>query len=108
MSESCKKVLYIYAPTCLKVGMADKNPPNKDEKEMLAWLKSQPGMYERLEQIRSLQDSDPDLDRAELELLELVQSLGASSFQQILQRKSDAAAERSSEEPHLRKHGKKN
>lgn len=46
---------------------------------MLDWLKSQPDLYERLKQIRSLQSSDPDLDRAELELLELTQAIGASS-----------------------------
>jgi len=75
---------------------------------MLAWLKSHPDMYKRLEQIRSLERSDPDLNRAELDLLELTQSVGASSFQRILQQKCDAASEEALKEPAMRKHGKKN
>lgn len=87
--------------------MADKNPSYKDEAEMLTWLKSQPELYARLKQIRALQSSNPDLDRAELELLELTRSIGASSFKEILQQKSGAAATRASQELPLRKHGKK-
>lgn len=75
---------------------------------MLTWLKSQPELYERLKRIRSLQSSDPDLERAELELLELTRAIGASSFKEILQQKSDAAATRAAQELPIRKHGKKN
>ena len=84
--------------------MADK----KRDKNMLAWLNKHPDVYERLEQIRSLQSSDPDLDRAELELLELTRSIGASSFKEILQQKCDVASEEALEEPAMRKQGKKN
>lgn len=84
--------------------MADK----KRDEEMLAWLNSHPELYERLDEIRSLQSSDPDLDRAELELLELTRAIGASSFKEILQQKCDAASEEALEEPSIRKQGKKN
>lgn len=87
--------------------MADQDPTNKDEQALFNWLKSQPELYERLKQIRSLQSSDPDLDRAELELLELTRAIGASSFKEILQHKSDAAAARSVEELPVRKQSKK-
>lgn len=75
---------------------------------MLKWLKSQPDMYERLEQIRELEEKDHGLDHVELELLELVQSIGATSFRRIVQQKSDEAAQQKLEESNSRRHGKKN
>lgn len=54
-------------------------------------------MYEQLKRIRELESSDPEIDRAELELFELVKSIGASSFQQILQQKSDTVEQRQRE-----------
>ena len=79
----------------------------KDSK-LLDWLKARPGMYEQLERIRELESSDPEFDRAELELFELVKAIGASSFQQILQQKSDVAEQRERERSKVRTHSKKN
>lgn len=87
MAAARDKGLYNEEMIWLKIGMALKPSLNEQDQEMLEWLKDQPGMYEKLKEIRALQVSDPDLNRAELELLELVQSIGASSFGEILQRK---------------------
>ena len=81
---------------------------SKDDSKLLDWLKAHPEMYEQLERIRELESSDPQIDRAELELFELVKAIGASSFQQILQQKSDAAERRERENSKLRTHSKKN
>ena len=65
-------------------------------------------MYEHLKRIRELESSDPQIDRAELELFELVKSIGASSFQHILQQKNDVAEQEEREHSKVRVHSKKN
>ena len=79
-----------------------------EDNKLLDWLKARPEMYEQLKRIRELESSDPQIDRAELELFELVKSIGASSFQQILQQKSDTAEQRQREHSKVRVHSKKN
>lgn len=54
--------------------------------KMLDWLKGQPEVYEKLEQMQELEADDPELEKAELDLLELLRSIGAASFGRILQR----------------------
>jgi hypothetical protein len=76
--------------------------------EMLNWLKSHPDVYEKLKQMRDLEAGDPHLDKAELELLELVKAMGASSFQRILQQKSETAEQLAKDKATRRTHGKKN
>ena len=76
--------------------------------ELLDWLKSRPEMYEQLERIQELESGDPELDKAELELFELIKAIGASSFQQILQQKSDAAEQRQRKCSKSRTQSKKN
>ena len=78
-----------------------------EESKLLDWLKARPAMYEQLKRIRELESSDPQIDRAELELFELVKSIGASSFQHILQQKSDVAEQEEREHSKVRVHSKK-
>ena len=77
------------------------------DRKLLNWLKSRPELYEQLERIQELELGDPELDKAELELYELVKAIGASSFQQILQLKSDAAEQRQRASSKSRTQGKK-
>ena len=79
-----------------------------EDLKLLNWLKSRPELYEQLERIQGLELEDPELDKAELELYELVKSIGASSFQQILQQKSDVAEQRQRAISKSRTQGKKN
>jgi len=65
-------------------------------------------MYEQLKRIRELESSDPQIDRAELELFEWVKSIGASSLQRTLQHKSDEAEQEKREHSKIRVHSKKN
>lgn len=81
---------------------------SKHDSELLEWLKTQPEVLGKLEQMRLLERDDPDLERAEFELLELVKSMGAASMQRILQNKSDRASEESRKQSGGRIHGKKN
>ena len=79
-----------------------------EESKLLDWLKARPEMYEQLKRIRELEFSDPQIDRAELELFELVKSIGASSFQHILQQKSDVTEQEERERSKVRVPSKKN
>ena len=79
-----------------------------EESKLLDWLKARPEMYEQLKRIRELESSDPQIDRAELELFELVKSIGASSLQHILQHKSDVAEQEERKHSKIRVHSKKN
>lgn len=83
------------------------NRKDKDLK-MLDWLKSHPEVLEQLERMRELEEEDPELDTAELDLLELSRAISASSFERILQRKCDLASGEQLEQSGVRVHGKKN
>lgn len=80
----------------------------KDMEGTLEWLKNRPELLKRLEQMRELEGSDPDLDMAELELLELGKGMCGSSLKRILEEKAAAAEEDVLREGRARKQGKKN
>lgn len=78
------------------------------DKELLNWLNQNPQLKEKLQHIQRLEQSDPDIDFAELDLLETTRSIGQLSFKRILQDKSDALAKDAQSRPNTRKQGKKN
>ena len=80
----------------------------REPEEILEWLKGRPELLKRLEQMRELEGSDPDLDMAELELLELGKGMCGSSLRAILQQKSEAAEVEVRRQTGARKQGKKN
>jgi hypothetical protein len=86
--------------------MAEKQ--NTDE--TIAWLRENPQLLEKLERIREMEgeSSDTDFDRIELEMLELVKSMGADSLGRCAQSKEDKAVESVKQSKTCRIHGKKN
>lgn len=78
------------------------------DKDLLNWLNQNPQLKEKLQRIHQLEQSDPDIDFAELDLLETTRSIGQLSFKRILQDKSDALTKDAVAEKDTRKQGKKN
>lgn len=81
---------------------------SKRDSEMLEWLKDHPEIYIQLEHFRQLTQDDPDLEKAELELLEISKSIGAQGLREILQSKSDQASAEKKQDPGIRIGSKKN
>lgn len=86
--------------------MAKKKTPEK----VMAWLREQPELLEKLEQMRQMEEdgTDTDFDRIELEMLELVKSMGASSLGRCVEGKQSKAEETSKAGGACRIHSKKN
>ena len=76
----------------------------------MSWLRGNPELLEKLNRMRRLEadGSAVDIDRLELEMLELVKSMGASSFGRCLQSKENKAFESAKAQGGGRIHSKKN
>lgn len=77
---------------------------------LLRWVSTKPELLERLERMRQIEhdEEDGDIERIELEMLELVRSIGAESFGRCVQNKEAKALERAKAQGGGRLHGKKN
>ena len=80
------------------------------EKQLLEWVKHKPELFEKLQQMQALEQDgeDIDLDGLELELLELVKSMGAQSFGRCVQAREEKAFELAKSKGGGRLHSKKN
>ena len=78
--------------------------------ETLTWLEANPELLEKLDCMRRIEadDSDMDVVRIELDMLELVKSIGAESFGRCVQSKEAQAIELQQSKAASRIHGKKN
>ena len=78
--------------------------------ELLAWLGSQPELLEKLNRLQEMEADglDTNIDRIELDILELVKSIGASSFGRCIDGKEAGAVERAEAQTDCRVHSKKN
>lgn len=86
--------------------MAKKQTPE----EVMAWLREQPELLEKLDLMRRMEEdgSETDFDRIELEMLELVKSMGASSLGRCVEAKQSKAEEAAKAGGACRIHSKKN
>lgn len=86
--------------------MAKEQTPEK----VMAWLREQPELLEKLDLMRQMEEdgSETDFDRIELEMLELVKSMGASSLGRCVEAKHSKAEEASRAGGACRIHSKKN
>jgi hypothetical protein len=82
----------------------------KSPEELMSWLRDQPELLSKLDQMRRMEEDseDTDFDRIELEMLELVKSMGASSLGRCVQSKEGKAFDCAKSEGGGRIHGKKN
>lgn len=82
----------------------------KSSEELMSWLREQPELLSKLDQMRRMEEDseDTDFDRIELEMLELVKSMGASSLGRCVQGKEAKAFDCARSEGGGRIHGKKN
>ncbi|NBB81578.1 MAG: hypothetical protein GVY36_19415 [Verrucomicrobia bacterium] len=82
----------------------------QNKEETLAWLRENPQLLEKLEQMRQMEldESETDFDRIELEMLELVKSMGAGSLGRCVQAKESKAVDLAKERNTCRIHSKKN
>ena len=78
--------------------------------ETLSWLEANPELLEKLDHMRRMEadDSDMDVVRIELDMLELVKSIGSESFGRCVQSKEAQAIELQKSKASSRIHGKKN
>lgn len=83
---------------------------NQNQESTFAWLREHPELLEKLERMREMEadGSETDFDRIELEMLELVKSMGASSLGRCVQSKEAKAVEAVKAQKAGRIHGKKN
>lgn len=81
----------------------------KPSEELLVWLREQPELLSKLDQMRRMEADaeDVDFDRIELEMLELVKSMGASSLGRCVQGKEAKAFESAKSKGAGRIHSKK-
>ena len=84
--------------------------PTKIPEELLTWLDSQPELLAKLNRLQQMEadGSDTNIDRIELEILELVKSIGASSFGRCVDGKEAGAVEQAKAQVDCRVHSKKN
>jgi hypothetical protein len=82
----------------------------QNQEETFAWLREHPELLEKLERMRQMEadGSQTDFDRMELEMLELVKSMGAGSLGRCVQSKEAKAVESVKGQKACRIHGKKN
>jgi hypothetical protein len=82
----------------------------QNKEETLAWLRENPELLEKLERMRQMEsdETETDFDRIELEMLELVKSMGAGSLGRCVQAKEAKAVDLAKEGNACRIHGKKN
>jgi hypothetical protein len=78
--------------------------------KVLSWLREHPELLEKLDLMRQMEEDglDSDFDRIELEMLELVKSMGASSLGRCVEAKQSKAQEASKRGGACRAHSKKN
>ena len=83
---------------------------NTDHSDLLNWLSEQPELLEKLRRMRAIEqdEGNGDIERIELEMLELVKSIGAQSFSRCVQAKESKAFEEEKAKAGGRIHGKKN
>jgi hypothetical protein len=86
--------------------MKHKNIPD----ELLTWLDSQPDLLEKLNRLQQMEADglDTNIDRIELDILELVKSIGASSLGRCVDGKEAGAVEQAKAQSDCRVHSKKN
>ena len=77
--------------------------------ETLTWLEANPELLEKLDHMRTMEadDSDMDVVRIELDMLELVKSIGSESFGRCVQSKEAQAIDQQKSKAASRIHGKK-
>jgi len=82
----------------------------QNKEQTLAWLRENPELLDKLERMRQMEsdESETDFDRIELEMLELVKSMGAGSLGRCVQAKESKAVDLAKENKACRVHGKKN
>ena len=81
-----------------------------DHSDILNWLGDKPELLEKLRRLREIEQDEEngDIERIELELLELMKSIGAQSFGRCVQAKENKAFEDERSKGGGRIHGKKN
>ena len=83
---------------------------NTDHSDLMNWLGDQPELLDKLHRMREIEqdEGNGDIERIELEILELVKSIGARSFGRCVQAKESKAFEEEKAQAGGRIHGKKN
>lgn len=83
---------------------------NTENSDLLNWLGEKPELLEKLGRMREIEqdEGNGDIERIELEMLELVKSIGAQSFGRCVQAKESKALEAEKARAGGRIHGKKN
>ena len=78
--------------------------------ETLSWLEANPELLEKLDRMRRIEADDTDMDvvRIELDMLELVKSIGSESFGRCVQSKEVQAIKLQKFKASSRVHSKKN
>ena len=81
-----------------------------DTSGLIEWLSERPELLKQLERMRTMEDSESafDFDRSELEMLELVKSIGADSFARCIESREPRVLQEARESGGGRVHGKKN
>jgi hypothetical protein len=80
-----------------------------DHSDLINWLSEHPELLEKLHRMREIEhdEGNGDIERIELEILELVKSIGAQSFGRCVQAKESKAFEEEKAKAGGRIHGKK-
>lgn len=81
-----------------------------EKNELMEWIGKQPELLEKLRRMRAIEEDEGrvDIDRIELEMVELVKGIGAASYQRCLQGKESMAVEQEKSKGGARHGGKKN
>ena len=81
-----------------------------DKDELLKWIGKQPELLGKLAHLRAIEEDDKrvDIDRIELEMVELVQGIGNGSLQRCIQGKESRALDQERSKGGGRLGGKKN
>ena len=83
---------------------------NTENSDLLNWLGEKPELLEKLGRMREIEqdEGNGDIERIELEMLELVKSIGGQSFGGCVQAKESKALEEEKTRAGGRIQGKKN